>query len=114
MEALQMSDRLPETTRKALRKAKVSVRYRLAVASRVLAAVLGGYLLAALASVCVSYFAPLPRPQAVVLGMTLSFLVYLAAVIWCFACRSAWHAWLGLAMPSAVLATAYCYARWLL
>jgi len=99
------------------RKGEVSIRWRLAVASRVLAAVIGGYLLAALASVCLAYFLPLlfqsSRAEAAVLSMTLSFLVYLPAVLWCFACRTPWRAWLGLLVPSAVLGAVYACARWL-
>ncbi|MDH0746208.1 DUF3649 domain-containing protein [Pseudomonas sp. GD03842] len=95
-------------------RAGVSVGIRLAVASRVVAALIGGYLLAALASVCMAQFLPLPRAEAAVLSMTLSFLVYLPAVLWCFACRTAWRAWYGLIMLSAILGTVYASARWLL
>ena len=80
------------------------VSYRLAVTSRVFAAVLGGYLVAALASVSLSLWLPMARAEAVVIGMMTSFLAYLVAVLWCFACRSAWQAWLGLIVPSLVLA----------
>lgn len=45
------------------------------------------------------------RAEAVVTGMTVSFLVYLVAALWCFACRSAWSAWVGLLVPSVILAT---------
>lgn len=62
------------------------------MASRVVAALVGGYLVTALSSVCLAQFLPLARAEAVVLAMTLSFLVYLIAVLWCFACRSAWRA----------------------
>ncbi|KAF0862987.1 DUF3649 domain-containing protein [Pseudomonas sp. LD120] len=78
--------------------------YRLAVASRVCAALLGGYLLAALSSVCLTLLLPGPRVDAVLSGMLLSFVFYLLAVLWCFACRSAWQAWAGVLLPSLVLA----------
>ncbi|AQT07734.1 uncharacterized protein DUF3649 [Pseudomonas protegens] len=90
----------------------LSASYRLAVASRVFAAVLGGYLLAALGSVCLTLLLPLPRADAVVSGMMTSFLSYLVAVLWCFACRSAWQAWLGLLLPSLVLALVAGSAYW--
>lgn len=94
-------------------KAKgVSVAYRLAVASRALAAVFAGYLLASLASVCMAHWLPLARAEAVTVSMMLSFLVYLGAVLWCFACRTAWRAWAGMLIPCAVLGAAYCCARW--
>ena len=91
------------------------VSYRLAVASRVLAAVFGGYLVAALASVSFSLWLPVARAEAVVIGMMTSFLVYLLAVIWCFACGSAWRAWFGVMVPglmlAAVLGLAYGVGR---
>lgn len=96
----------------SIRAASLPVNVRLAVVSRVLAAALGGYLLAALTSVCVTQFAPLARADAVVLGMTLSFLVYLPAVLWCFVSRSAWRAWGGVLLPSAILAAMYTASRW--
>ena len=80
------------------------VSYRLAVASRVLAAVLGGYAVAALASVSLSLWLAMPRADAVVTGMMASFMAYLGAVVWCFACRSAWRAWFGLILASLLLA----------
>lgn len=96
-------------------KGKIStlpVSYRLAVTSRVLAAVLGGYALAALASVSLTLLLPMARAEAVVTGMMTSFLVYLVAVLWCFACRSAWQAWFGLMAPSAALAAISGLAYW--
>ncbi|MFL1528362.1 DUF3649 domain-containing protein [Pseudomonas sp. O230] len=89
------------------------VSYRLAVASRVLAAVAGGYIVAALASVSLTLWVPMARADAVVTGMMTSFLAYLCAVIWCFACRSAWQAWLGLIVPSLVLAAVSGLAYWM-
>lgn len=63
--------------------------------SRIVAAVLGGYGLAALTSVA-ALALPIDRTQAVVTGMLASFIVYACAVIWVFAVRSARRAWLGL------------------
>ncbi|MGE8407199.1 MAG: DUF3649 domain-containing protein [Pseudomonas sp.] len=84
--------------------AGLPVSYRLAVTSRCLAALLGGYLLAAMASVSLSLLLPLPRGEAVISGMMLSFLFYLGAFIWVFAARNAWMAWFGVLAPSAALA----------
>lgn len=92
--------------------AGLPVSYRLAVTSRSLAALLGGYLLASMASVCIALLAPLPRVDAVLTGMMLSFVFYLLAFIWCFACRSAWRAWLGVLLPSLVLALVGGLAYW--
>ena len=88
------------------------VSYRLAVTSRVLAAVLGGYVLAALSSVCLTLLLPVPRPDAVVIGMMSSFLFYLLAVIGCFACRSAWQAWGGVLLASLILAAISGLVYW--
>ncbi|MGE8392711.1 DUF3649 domain-containing protein [Pseudomonas sp. BIGb0427] len=93
--------------------AGLPISYRLAVTSRSLAAVFGGYLLAAMASVCITLLLPVPRAEAVISGMMLSFLFYLVAFLWCFACRSAWQAWLGVLVPSLVLAMVSGLAYWM-
>jgi len=82
----------------------VPVSYRLAVASRVLAAVLGGYVLTSLVSICVALSLPMARSEAVLVSLMTSFVFYLLAILWCFACRSAGRAWAGMALPSLVLA----------
>lgn len=63
--------------------------------SRIVAALVGGYALAALFSVAVLAL-PLSKPQAVLTGMLASFAIYAGAVIWVFAVRSALKAWAGL------------------
>jgi hypothetical protein len=88
----------------AIKQSALPLAYRLAVAARIAAAALGGYLLAALSSVMLAWVLPLPRPEAVVVSMMLAFIVYLLAVLWCFACSSTRRAWLGLLVPSLLLA----------
>ncbi|PVZ26138.1 Protein of unknown function [Pseudomonas sp. URIL14HWK12:I9] len=83
--------------------AEVSLRYRLAVTSRIVAAIVGGYLVAVLASLCVSWGLPMARLQAVMTAMMISFVVWLVAVIWCFACASATRAWLGVGLGALLL-----------
>ena len=63
--------------------------------SRIVAAVGGGYALAALTSVA-AVALPLAKTEAVLAGLLASFVVYTAAVIWVFAARSARRAWAGL------------------
>ncbi|MGB6102601.1 MAG: DUF3649 domain-containing protein [Pusillimonas sp.] len=63
--------------------------------SRIIAALFGGYALAALASVA-AVALPVSRSEAVLTGMLASFAVYACAVVWVFAVRSAWRAWAGL------------------
>ncbi|MDR5773941.1 MULTISPECIES: DUF3649 domain-containing protein [unclassified Caballeronia] len=62
--------------------------------SRIVCAMLGGYTLAALTSVA-ALALPMSKPQAVLTGMLASFVVYVCAVIWVFAVRSATRAWFG-------------------
>ena len=101
--------------RKATRPTReaVSWQWRVAVASRVLAAALGGYLVAALFSVCLASWLPFTRAESVVLATTVSFLGWLLVALWCFACRKAWQAWLGVFAAAAVFAALYGIARWL-
>ncbi|REF01977.1 DUF3649 domain-containing protein [Cupriavidus plantarum] len=86
----------------------ITVRYRLAVASRALAAIFGGYGLAALSAGCFSLalirWVGMPRSEAVVTATLLAFVWYVLAVIWVFATRNAWRAWAGLAVPCAIFA----------
>ena len=93
--------------------AGLSLSYRLAVTSRSLAALLGGYLLASMASVCIALTAPLPQVDATLTGLLLSFVFYLLAFIWCFACRNAFRAWLGVLAPSLVLAVVSALVYWM-
>jgi hypothetical protein len=70
--------------------------------SRIVAALAGGYAIAALASVAVLAL-PMSKPQAVLTGMLASFIIYAGVVIWVFAVRSATKAWVGLLIVAAVL-----------
>jgi Protein of unknown function (DUF3649) len=70
--------------------------------SRIVAALFGGYALAALSSVAVLAL-PLSKPQAVLTGMLASFAIYTGAVIWVFAVRSALRAWAGLVIVAVAL-----------
>jgi hypothetical protein len=85
-------------------KAAGPLSYRLAVASRSLAALLGGYLLASLASVCITLLTPMAQVDAALTGMMLSFVVYLLAFIGCFACAAPG------APGSACCCPAWCWA----
>lgn len=73
--------------------------------SRIVAALLGGYVLAALASVAVLAL-PMSKPQAVLTGMMASFGIYAGAVVWVFAVRSARRAWAGLLIVAVPLLAA--------
>ena len=73
--------------------------------SRIVAALFGGYALAALGSVAVLAL-PMSKPQAVLTGMLASFAIYAGAVIWVFAVRSALKAWVGLIVVAVPLSLA--------
>ncbi len=73
--------------------------------ARIIAALFGGYALAALSSVAVLAL-PMNKVQAVIAGTLLSFLVYAGAVIWVFAVRSAIKAWMGLIVVAVPLGLA--------
>ena len=86
----------------------VARRGRGALLSRMVAALFGGYALAALTSVA-ALALPMGTVEAVLLGMQASFGVYAGAVVWVFAARTAWRAWLGLAVVAVPLLAAACW-----
>ena len=73
-----------------------------AAASRLLAGGLGGYALAQLLPVALvaSLARALPRADAVLVAMQLSFVVYAAALMAAFAARSPGRAWAGMLLAS--------------
>lgn len=92
-------------------KRALSLRYRLQVASRVVAAAVGGYALTSATIVLVALLLPLPRAQAVLASSMLGFVWYTLAVIAVFSVRTAVRAWLAIALPTAAIALA---CAWLL
>lgn len=70
------------------------------VASRAAAAALGGYALANAAAALGAVVLPLTRAEAVTWATMFAFMIYLAAIVWAFAARDAWRAWLGLGAPA--------------
>jgi hypothetical protein len=72
----------------------------LGVLSRSLAAIVGGY---ALAATCAMFFAvalPIARAQAVLTGMLVAIVLCACAALWAFATRTALRAWIGIATPA--------------
>ncbi|WP_263262663.1 DUF3649 domain-containing protein [Pseudomonas sp. RIT-PI-S] len=84
--------------------APLPLRYRLGVLSRCLAASLGGYALTSAASALLAGVLPTAPAQAAVSAMMLGFVVYVLAVLWAFACRSALKAWMGIGLSTLALA----------
>ncbi|RXR07549.1 DUF3649 domain-containing protein [Pseudoxanthomonas composti] len=76
----------------------------LGVLSRTLASILGGYALAASVNVFLSLALPMQRSQAVLTSMLLAILACACAPLWAFATRSAARAWIGIAVPTLLLA----------
>ncbi|QEI07562.1 DUF3649 domain-containing protein [Pigmentiphaga aceris] len=89
----------------------LSWQYRFQVASRVVAAALGGYAFASAMTVLLALVWPLPRAQAVLASTMLGFVWYLLAVMWVFSTRSATRAWIGMLVSTAIVAV-LCW--WLL
>ncbi len=81
----------------------------LAVFSRLLAAIIGGYVFSNLLSIILSYLLPMPTVDSILLSLQLSFLLYCAAIIWVFSVKTAAGAWLGLLIPSLISAMAIYY-----
>lgn len=82
----------------------VPTGYRQSVFSRVVAAVVGGYGLATTASIVLARVMPGPKVDAVLAAVLLSFAVYVGAILWAFAARTAWRAWWGLLGAAVVCA----------
>lgn len=86
------------------RQTTLGPAYRWSVASRILAAVVGGYALASSVTVLLALVWPLPKAQALLAATMLSFALYAVIVIWVFTTRSATRAWLGLITATALVA----------
>lgn len=93
--------------RRPARVVTTGVRYRLGVASRAIAAIAGGYGVAALSSAVLALCLPaafgMARSEAAMTGTLASFIVFALAVMWVFAARTAWRAWSGLAIAAVPL-----------
>lgn len=77
---------------------------RFDVAVRILTAVVGGYILASLASAAVALTFPGPRGEALLAGGMCAFVVYPATVVWSFLTASALRACMGVTALCALLA----------
>jgi hypothetical protein len=78
----------------------------LALGSRIVAAIFAGYGLAYASTMFLTVYLPLVRSDRVVFASLASFIVYLTAIVYTFAARSASRAWLVLVGLSVVLALA--------
>jgi hypothetical protein len=74
----------------------------LGVLSRTLAAIGGGYALAATCSMFLALALPIARSQAVLTGMLMGIALCACAALWAFATRTALRAWVGILIPTAL------------
>lgn len=86
-------------------KSGVSLRYRLDVLSRCVAAIGGGYVLTAAITAVLALALPGHRAQATLAATMLSFAFYACAVLWAFSTRTATRAWAGVGVPALLLGT---------
>lgn len=83
-------------------------RYRVQVALRAVAAVGGGYALAAASAAAGALGLQslgLARPDATLAATMLSFVIHAVAAMWAFGCTSAVRAWAGIGLPTLALLT---------
>ena len=73
------------------------------VLSSSLAAIVGGYALAATCSMFFAVALPIPRSQAVLTGMLVAIVLCACSALWAFATRNALRAWIGILIPIALL-----------
>lgn len=83
--------------------AALTAAYRWAIASRVAAAIVGGYVLTSAVTVLMALLWPAPKAEAVLWATLLSFTVYTVVVIWVFTTRTATRAWVGLVAGTALI-----------
>lgn len=81
------------------------------VVARSLAAIVGGYALAAATSALLPLLWPALRAQAVLSGMMLGILVCACTALWAFATRSAARAWLGILVLLTPMALAIAWLQ---
>lgn len=80
----------------------LTLRYRLAIASRVLAAAVGGYVLTSLLVIVLALIWPIPQAQAVFAATMLSFLMYTVIIMWVFSVGQLRTVWLGMLAAIAI------------
>ncbi len=73
------------------------------VLSRVLAAILGGYVFSYALTAALARLLPLAPADALIVATLPAFLFYTLAVLWAFAARDAWRAWAGVALALPLL-----------
>ena len=75
--------------------------------SRIVAALIGGYLLTYAFTAALARLLPMDKVDALVVATLPSFLVYTLVILWAFACRNAWRAWAGMALALPLAAVGF-------
>ncbi len=98
-----------------MKAARVDWRYRLAITSRTVAAIGGGYALAAgfTAALSLALAQWMPRVEAVLTATMLAWLAYAMAAGWAFYARTAWGAWGGTLLPALALGACAMASQWM-
>jgi|GEM_PF-412795 len=81
-------------------------RYRMAVASRAIVAIFGGYLLAVSLAAVIAHAMigmEVARNDAVLTGNMLGFIAHAIAAMWAFGCANARRAWGAVVLPGVLL-----------
>ncbi|MFT3991775.1 MAG: hypothetical protein QM680_10250 [Luteolibacter sp.] len=76
-----------------------------------MAAIFGGYVLAAALSSSLALLLPMSPQNSVIAASMLGYLGYAGAILWAFAAPSAWRAWLWILVP-AVLGGLVVWFNW--
>ncbi|MFP5443551.1 MAG: DUF3649 domain-containing protein [Betaproteobacteria bacterium] len=98
-----------------MKAARVDWRYRLAITSRAVAAIGGGYALAAgfTAALSLALAQWMPRVEAVLTATMLAWLAYAMAAGWAFYARTAWGAWGGTLLPALAMGACAMAPQWM-
>lgn len=98
-----------------MKAARVDWRYRLAITSRAVAAIGGGYALAAGSTAALSLALAqwMPRVEAVLTATMLAWLAYAMAAGWAFYARTAWGAWGGTLLPALAMGACAMAPQWM-
>ena len=79
--------------------------------SRIVAALIGGYLFTYAFTAALARLLPMDKVDALVVASLPSFLIYTLAILWTFACRNAWRAWAGMALALPLAAIGF-WPQW--
>jgi len=90
---------------KSKRENLLHPHYRWLMASRIFAAVAGGYVFATAMTVLLTYLLPMPQKDALMLATILSYIIYPIAIIRVFSVTTVRQAWIEMSVAIAVVAS---------